>query len=324
MSIQTTYAREGNAFGLKDPRFYGPNGHRGQDYNAAAGSEIVAYESGTIVKIQFSTYIGWCIVMRSDVDGAFLGWAHTYSAKVAVNQRVSAGKVLGLVAGNNNQPGSTWAGAHIHTTRGPSVESIFNGTVWDPRPHINAAKGATPAASTVNPLPTPTTGKSEHMKLAWSTDGTGWLVTEQGWTGLPSPQVYTLFHRLINSNQANSPFANGARPDIFNRAEVDIMASQQRIIAFAANNNVQIDPVKLASAISDALGKTITATLPATLMAKLDKIDKGISGIELTPEDFDIKASVDPALLAAAFDAAIPRVSAAILRAQGVALAQIK
>lgn len=321
MSILTTYAREGNAFALKDPRFYGPNGHRGQDYYAAEGSPITSYESGVIRKIQFSTYLGWCIVLESDIDGAFHGWAHTYAPKVKVGQWVPANMTLGLVAGRNNQPGSTWDGAHIHTTRGPSVESIFNGTVWDPRPHINAAKGATPATSTTNPVPVAIPQRrSNKMYLAWTTDGTGWLCTQQGWTGLPSMQVYSLFSRMINSDQGKG------KPDTFNRAEVDIMAGQQRIIAFAANNNVQIDPIKLASAISDALpGKLkIEATMPATMMEKLDKIDKGISGIELTPEDFNIKANVDPVLLAAAFDSAIPRVSAAILRAQGAALAQIK
>jgi hypothetical protein len=163
----------------------------------------------------------------------------------------------------------------------------------------------------------PITQGRTKMWLEWDTQGTGWLVTEQGWTGLPNMQVYTLFQRVIRSNQGAD------RPDTFLRAEVDIMAAQQRAIAVGVQTGVTIDPVKLASAISDALGQKITATVPPELLAKMDAIQKGVAGITLTPDEFNITASVDPAALAAAFNAAVPRVAKAILKAQGDALSAI-
>lgn len=141
-SIATCYAREGNVFGYKDPEYYGPDGHRGQDYKASVGDTIVTYEAGTVRKVQYSKYIGLVVVIEADSDHAFEGWAHTRNVKVAVGQYLPAGSAIAEVAGANDRPGSTWGGGHIHTTRGPSVESIFNGIVWDPRPKINLAKSS--------------------------------------------------------------------------------------------------------------------------------------------------------------------------------------
>lgn len=173
---------------------------------------------------------------------------------------------------------------------------------------------AVAGSGTLTSLP-PILGESSTMKLAWTTDGTGWLVTEQGWAGLPSMQVFGLFSRVIDS----------PKPDTFLRAEVDMMIAQQRLIAVGVQNNTTIDPVKLAAAISDALpGKlSVTATMPPELMAKLDQIAKGVEGVSLTPADFNIQATIDPAMLAAAFDAAVPRVTAAIVKRQGELLSGI-
>lgn len=160
--------------------------------------------------------------------------------------------------------------------------------------------------------------RRNDMYLTWTTDGTGWLVTEQGWTGLPSAQVYNLFHRLINSEQRDSPFLNGKAPEQFNRAEVDIMAAQQRLIAVGVQLQTQIDPVQLAAALSEALGGTpVSATLPTRLIEKMDQIERGIPGVELTPEDFDSQAFIDPMDLSAAFQEAAPRVEGAIRRSRG-------
>lgn len=166
---------------------------------------------------------------------------------------------------------------------------------------------AAPAGLDLTPI---ALGKGRKMQLEWTTDGTGWLVTEQGWTGLPGMQVYNLFRRVINSNQGAD------RPDTFLRAEVDMMNAQLRLLALANNVQATIDPVKLAAAISSALpGKlTVTATLPADVLAKLaDLGDVDWAGLEAS-------VKIDPEVLAAAFNAAVPRVAAAIVKQSGALL----
>lgn len=140
------------------------------------------------------------------------------------------------------------------------------------------------------------------MYLVWA-EGTGYLVTEDGFHGLASPQIYNLFFRLINSKQGNSPFVNGATPEIFNKLEIDMMKNQLALLRIANGAQTVVDGPKLAAAIADELQKI---------------------GIPVTVENLaDADFEVDQAALAAAFDAATPRVAAAILRQAGSALAQV-
>lgn len=141
MSWQDFYLAAGGDFGiLPNSRFYGPRGHRGKDYQHDAGTPIPAYEHGTIVNIEHSSFIGWCVVVRLD-DGRFAGWAHVTNAPLGLGAEVQPGTTIGHVAGADDDPGSSWAGAHSHTTLGPSADSIFQGVVEDPVPRIDAAIG---------------------------------------------------------------------------------------------------------------------------------------------------------------------------------------
>jgi hypothetical protein len=139
--------------------------------------------------------------------------------------------------------------------------------------------------------------RRKHMYLVWDTDGKGYLVTENGTLPLPSPEVYNLFFRVINSEQLltpfGSPFVAGGlpgKPQVFNAAEMGIIAANLRLIAVSAQTGVTVDYDKLSAALKDA-------------------------GI-------DVKATVDAGQLAAAFDAAVPRVAAAIVKQAGQKLAQ--
>jgi len=144
------------------------------------------------------------------------------------------------------------------------------------------AQSAAAAASNVEQI-TIRKRKKNKMHLVWDTNGTGYLVTEDGMMGLASPQVYKLFERVINSDQTKSPFNNTGAPDTFFKAELDIMAANLRLLTASANAQVAIDPVKLASALKDALGKTLSVT-----------------------------ADIDPAALATAFAEAVPRIVKAV------------
>ena len=149
--------------------------------------------------------------------------------------------------------------------------------------------------------PTTTARKARTMLLCWDTSGTGYLVTPDGVHGLASPQVYNLFYRLINSDQLKTPIGvpaqvsggKGGAPDTFNRAEMDIINANLKIVARSAQTGVAIDVEKMSSALSDALGKKFNPQ------------------IEMDVED-----------LARAFDVAAPRITASLLKQAGERLAK--
>lgn len=154
---------------------------------------------------------------------------------------------------------------------------------WSMR-HGNETLARSTTTATTGHTPLPPMREKPNMWVTWSTDGTGWVVTGLGCHGLPSMQVYNLFARLIK--------ATPEKPDSFLRAEMDIMNAQLRIIAVAAQNKTEIDADKLASALSDALGKKLT-----------------------------VDAVIDPKELSAAFAGAADRVAAAIVKQAGIKLA---
>lgn len=155
-ALADCYASLSNPFGVRGP-LYGPQGHRGADYRRGAGQAVLAYERCTVVLVEWSRFIGWCVSARL-ADGRYAGWAHGRPPLVRVGQALNAGDRVFDVAGAADDPGVTWAGAHIHTTLGPSAESIFAGTVFDPAPRIAAALGGSVPAGGGTPAPvTPTT-----------------------------------------------------------------------------------------------------------------------------------------------------------------------
>ncbi|UCR88323.1 hypothetical protein [Mycetocola spongiae] len=104
--------------------------------------------------------------------------------------------------------------------------------------------------------------KEPTMHLFWTTDGTGWLGTDQGSVPLPNPEVYNLFYRRINAERLRTPFsaemtafvpgAVAGKPAEFHRAEREIMEAHTRLLQ--APRSESIDPLKLASALAAALG----------------------------------------------------------------------
>jgi hypothetical protein len=98
---------------------------------------------------------------------------------------------------------------------------------------------------------TATNPKGRKMYLEWDTGGTGWLVLEPCWVPLGSMQIYNLFKRVINSNQA------AGAPDTFLRAEVDMMNAVQvggyRNVLGGPVTMPTLDTTKLADAVVTAL-----------------------------------------------------------------------
>lgn len=158
---------------------------------------------------------------------------------------------------------------------------------WVPR---NNPMGSTPppSTSTSNSL-----SGDDFMRLVLDTGGTGWLVTDRGFHGLPNPQIYNLFYRVINSDQRKTPMGAvpqvpgriSGYPDRFLRAEVDMMNAQLKLIKTADAAGVSIDGALLQKELTKAL--------------------------KAAGSDFTVTAEteVDPEQLAAAFEAVLPRIT---------------
>ena len=261
--------------------------HTGQDIAAPGGTPILAAQSGVVLNKWWDAFVGGApaggnmVSVRGD-DGIEYRYAHMQAqSPLGIGARVTAGvTVVGYV-------GMTGAanGNHLH------FEMLRNGVYIDPLPYLKSAP-AGGGGSTLNL-------GDDFMKLVWSTDGTGWLATERGFHGLPNMQVYSLFFRLINSNQSRTPDTkavpqvaskSAGKPDTFLKAEIDIMAAQLRLIKTADSVAATIDPKKLQSAIADAL-----------------KSAKITAETEVSAE----------ALAEVMNDVVVPRVTAAILKGAG-------
>lgn len=275
-----------------------------------------------IAMFQFGSFLGWITAPRGDISSA---------RRAASNSTIESRdyRTAPLGAWHWFDIGG-WGNGHVmqQVDRGTL---IFGGTsaVWetvgvalgfmDVPTYLKKRPGATylgwsrdysggtvriPAdsAPAANPAPIVSVFKEKNMKLFWDTLGTGYLSTEDGISGLGSPQIYNLFARVINSDQKKNPFWNADRPETFLRAEIDIMNNHLKLHRTANQIGTQIDGVKLASAISDELKK---------------------KGIPVTIENLqDAEFEVDAEVLAAAFEAAVPRVSAAIVKQAGLLLSK--
>lgn len=132
-------ARQGNAFGIKGP-FYGPQGHRGQDYRAAVHESIPNYvpKGARCVLNGHSSVLGNYTVLRRGL--MFYGWAHLLiGSRPDVGAIVPQGGSVGKAAGPQDDHGSAWSGAHCHTTRGLTLMHIVYGAVLNPVTAIKAA-----------------------------------------------------------------------------------------------------------------------------------------------------------------------------------------
>lgn len=139
MAWQNFYKTPGNRYGITGP-FYGPQGHRGQDFvGNDAGTATPAYEAGTVALVRFSAALGTVVVIKLS-DGLFAGYAHQRAdVPVKVGQKVKAGQTIGYIAGENDAHGTSWAGPHLHTTLGDTEGAVFYGVIHDPLPRVQKA-----------------------------------------------------------------------------------------------------------------------------------------------------------------------------------------
>lgn len=278
-----------------------PNTHKGTDHAFGNAMGVSTYGDGVV------THAG----RRGGADaerGIFVEVAHANGigtsyhslsrVTVKAGQSVRMGDIVGYggktatgATGHHCHVGLWLRGNHVDETRflkpGVKVTINENGSV------SVAGGNATPINNTPStPANAGLTSKDEKLRLSWDTGGTGYLVSEKGWLGLPSMQIYNLFNRLIYR----------ATPDTFLKAEVDLMAHHQRLLDLQHETKVEIDPTKLASAVADELRK---------------------KGITVDLKDLDWSAETGELIakqVATAYETAIPRITKAILKSSGDAL----
>lgn len=271
-----------------------PNTHKGNDHAFGNQMGVSAYGDGVV------THAGWGTGPNAErgiyVDLEHASGINTSShslSRVTVKkgQRVKMGDILGYggktawgATGHHVHKGLWLNGQHVDETKylkpGAIVTLSNTGAVL-------AGGSATPTINT--PAPAAPKSKDSDMRLEWDTGGTGYLVGEKGWLALPSVQVYQLFERVWYRE----------KPDTFLKAEVDIMIYHQRLLDLQHATRVTIDPTKLASAVADELRKK-------GVTVELKDLEWGAETGELIAKQ-----------VATAFESAVPRISAAIVRQTG-------
>jgi murein DD-endopeptidase MepM/ murein hydrolase activator NlpD len=134
MRYPLDHFKRGTAFGVKDAAH--PNGHRGTDYNGfPEGTPVHAVSDGKIALVQWSSVLGWVIVLQ--VGLRYFGYCHLHEQPILKrNDKVKIGDVLGK-AGTT---GSASSGTHLHFTLGLSKNSVFSGPVLDADKFITTQK----------------------------------------------------------------------------------------------------------------------------------------------------------------------------------------
>lgn len=99
--------------------------HRGQDYAAACGTEVMAAAGGTVIYTQWHPYGGGNRVEIDHGNGLITTYNHLSASSVKVGQKVERGDVIALA-------GTTGAstGCHLH------FEVMVNKDVVDPLPWL--------------------------------------------------------------------------------------------------------------------------------------------------------------------------------------------
>lgn len=269
------YALIGDRFGATAGR---ARAHRGHDIPWGAGTIIPAYRGGVVVGNQWSGELGWVLIVRYDDAPAqyrFAGFCHQLrQSALGYGHWFSRGDDLGVV-GNT---GTASQGAHCHTTIGPNLDSVFQGTVYDPLPFIQSSLAAVAGGGSTPIINTPK--GNLDMYLLRTLDGTVNLVTTSGIEPIISPAHLQLIQRMFNSYPNFDTF-NDAERDIimsyiYRANEIDAAQTNQLAAAIKAIPSLDVAAVARAAAeaakagaIEALKGADIDATVSDSIIAKI-------------------------------------------------------
>lgn len=160
----------GNRFGVHDIEhgrdLYGPQGHRGVDFEVAAGTAVPAIAAGVVERVMWSDALGNVIVIRhylhGDNNDVYSGYCHLSAVNVKVGQTVR----LGATIGHSGSTGTAATGPHLHLTLSTDVMGVEWGDVQDPIAFINAHD--TPPRVPVTPAPKPVFTTARRGEGLWA------------------------------------------------------------------------------------------------------------------------------------------------------------
>ena len=212
--------------------------HVGTDFAVPQGTPLRATVDGIITRHNNDGLGAYVLDIISD-DGLLVRNGHLSRMDVNTGQRVKAGDVIGLTGGARGTAGAGNSdGPHLH---------------WELRRDRAWVGGAWVDPRNLNPQPSTfgqqTIELEKFMRLAWSsTDGKGYLVTEDGFYHLPDMAHYELFKRLMKSTPDT--------PDAFNNTEIEKMNGVLQTLAkrnasFNGTVTAQVDYTKIAKTVLD-------------------------------------------------------------------------
>lgn len=123
-------------FGVKDALH--PNGHKGVDYVAPAGTPLKAIYKGKVVLNEWSEGMGWCLTIWTG-GKSFWGYAH-----MSEQSPLKRGKIVqsGDVVGKVGNTGKFSAGAHLHLVLSDNRKAPYGiGKLQDGYRFIEAREG---------------------------------------------------------------------------------------------------------------------------------------------------------------------------------------
>ena len=118
--------------------------HRGQDWQAKAGSLVPAVTAGQVITNTWSDVLGWIIIQTTD-DGLFVLYAHLADQpNLKLGHKLKLGDPIGKVGST----GTASQGPHLHLSisKSKNVALCVYDKLVDPLKHI-LANQAKPAAT---------------------------------------------------------------------------------------------------------------------------------------------------------------------------------
>ncbi len=209
----------GNRFGQKGP-FYSAVGHLGLDIIHPAGTPIPALRGGTARVLPWDPALGYRLAIevgKGDWD------AIAHAAKIPPNlhgRRITAGTIIGAVAGPGDRPGRLWKGAHTHLTHGSSILAASGIGVTDPAPYITAAlRGLTTAGLGKTPI-----DQEEDM------NATLYIPTGGSYKAKACLRLGTLLHLAIPGPEADYWKAHGVPTEKPSAVEFGYISSRLTVV----------------------------------------------------------------------------------------------
>lgn len=279
-------------WGVRDKNH--PDGHKGFDVGAPAGTWMPILRPGRIVSIGESSVLGKYFVVQVG-PGDFDGYRHQMYDPSIKGRTVARGEGVSWLAGAGDPHGSAWTGPHVCVTNGASQGTVLGISTRNPEGIVRAALAAArtalaggdiePIPDDVTPTPPPPTGV-DMLALTNDTDGRVFLRGPRGRAHIVGYPKYNIgaLQMLVLLQRALAEARTGAR-DTFLSIEqeaIDYYVGQVSWKDFdPADVVVNLDADALAAELAEVAASSIVAPVLAELgvsrqqiLAAIDQVDE--------------------------------------------------